>query len=112
MRRLLLVTAIACGRTEPHDGAPATPERLCQAVMGTPQVQHIAAWPVGACLDVTFEGGAEAQTHTQKLHGALLEWAAAPDTWLCFNAPMPGSAGGRAVHVQVSEITSGTLTLT
>lgn len=98
---MLVVLAVlaGCGRTEPHGGKDPQTGTLCQAVMSEPQVNELALWPAGPCLDITYEAGAE--THAMGLHAALLEWAAAPGTWLCFNPPMPGVAmDGRVVHVR------------
>lgn len=104
MRSMLVVLAVlaGCGRSEPHGGEDPQIGQLCQAVMSEPQVKEIAVWPAGACLDLTYEPGAEG--HAMGLHAALLEWAAAPGTWLCFNPPMPGAArDGRVVHVREGE---------
>ena len=104
---LLLVVLAGCGRTEPHADALRA-ETLCQAVMGVPQVKNLAAWPFGNCLDVTYSPGAE--VHAQGLHAALVEWAGAPGTWLCFNPPQPGAPDqARAVHVEVGVTTPTTV---
>ncbi len=99
MRSMLAVTLLlaACGRTEPH-AQPMQPATLCQAVMGTPQVKELAVWPSGTCLDITYDAGAA--EHAQSLYAALLEWASAPGTWLCFNPPMEGAPAARGVHVR------------
>lgn len=106
---MAVLAAAACGRSEPYGREEVQPATLCQAVMGTPQLHDVAAWPLGACLDVTFAPGAEA--HARGLHLALLEWAASPGTWLCFNPPMPGEPGGRAVHVAVERLDPGALSV-
>ena len=106
---LAVVLLFGCGRSEPF-GEAMQVGTLCQAVMTEPQVKELATWPAGACLDVTFEQGAG--DHAARLHAALLEWAAAPGTWLCFNPPVAAEASApRTVHVKVGSTNGPALSL-